>query len=83
MKLGEELQKKLQKKYEPSSLIDMRFREMDISFKTDSEGNAILLFVGKRTEQGNIKGTRFARTLITDGLGNVIKDHWEQKGKAT
>jgi hypothetical protein len=34
-------------------------------------------------EQGKIKGERYARTLKYDREGNLIKDHWELKGKAT
>ncbi|WP_207494002.1 hypothetical protein [Aridibaculum aurantiacum] len=81
--LGPELEKKLQKKYEPSTMVDMRFRNNDISFKTDDEGNPILLFIGKRNDQGVVKGERYARRLKSDSEGNIIKDHWELKGKAT
>jgi hypothetical protein len=83
MKLNEELVKKLSKTYEPSTMINMRFREIDIAFKTDEGGNPILLFIGKLTEVGTIKGERYARRLAYDREGNVIKDHWELKGKAT
>jgi hypothetical protein len=83
MSLGDELVKKLKKKYEPASMVDMRFKENDISFKTDADGNPVLLFIGKRNDSGTIKGERYARTLKTDSDGKVIKDHWELKGKAT
>ncbi|MDB5192984.1 MAG: hypothetical protein JWQ96_2547 [Segetibacter sp.] len=83
MALREELQKKLKKLYEPSTMVEMTFKGYDLSFKTDEKGNAILLFIGKKTEQGNIKGDRYGRTLKYDREGNVIKDHWEMKGKAT
>ena len=83
MKLQEDLIKKLSKTYEPSAMIDMRFREKDIAFKTDENGNPILLFIGKRGEEGNIKGERYARTLKYDNDGKKIKDHWEMKGKAS
>jgi hypothetical protein len=83
MKLSEDLVKKLSKKHEPSSMIHDTFRGNDIAFKTDEEGNAIQLFVGKRKEDGTIKGERFARTLKRDKEGKVFKDHWEMKGKAT
>jgi hypothetical protein len=83
MALNEELTKKLAKKYDPSSMVDMKYKGYDLSFKTDEEGNAILLFIGKKTEQGTIKGERYARTLKKDRDGKVIKDHWELKGKAT
>ena len=83
MALNEDLQKKLAKKFEPSSMVEMKFKGYDLSFKTDEEGNAILLFIGKKTEHGTIKGERYARTLKKDKEGRVFKDHWELKGKAT
>jgi hypothetical protein len=83
MKLSDDLIKKLAKKYEPSTLIQDSFRGNNIAFKTDAEGNAIQLFVGRRTEDGTIKGERYARTLKRDNNGNLIKDHWENKGKAS
>ena len=83
MKLSEDLVKKLAKKYEPAAMIHDSFRGNDIAFKTDADGNAIQLFVGKRSEDGTIKGERFTRTLKYDKNGNRIKDHWENKGKAS
>lgn len=83
MALNEDLQKKLSKKFEPGTSVEMTFRGNDLSFKTDDEGNAILLFIGKKTEQGTIKGERYARTLKKDREGKILKDHWELKGKAT
>lgn len=83
MALGAALQKKLSKKFEPGVMLDMQFKGYDLSFKTDDEGNAILLFIGTRNEDGHIKGERYARTLKKDREGHIIKDHWELKGKAT
>lgn len=83
MALGEDLVKKLSKKFEPSTMITMRYRSYDLAFRTDAEGNAIQLFMGKANEQGVIKGDRYARTLKYDREGQLIKDHWERKGKAT
>ena len=83
MKLSEQLVQKLSKTYEPSSMIEMQFRGKDMSFKTDDEGNPILLFIGSKNALGKIKGERYARTLKKDNNGRVIKDHWELKGKAT
>lgn len=83
MKLGEPILKVLSKSYEPSSMIDMSVKGYDLSFKTDGEGNPVLLFLGKTNARGQIKGERFARTLKKDREGNVIKDHWDLKGKAT
>lgn len=83
MALSEDLQKKLGKKFESSSMVEMKYKGYDLSFKTDEEGNAVLLFIGKKTEQGTIKGERYARTLKKDREGKIFKDHWELKGKST
>ena len=83
MALSEDLQKKLGKIYEPSAMIETKYKGYDLSFKTDDEGNAVLLLIGKKTEQGTIKGERYARTLKKDREGRTFKDHWELKGKAT
>lgn len=83
MKLSQHLQLKLSRKYEPSSMISMKYKGNDLSFKTDEAGNPILLFIGKITETRKIKGERYARTLKSDRNGIIIKDHWELKGKAT
>jgi hypothetical protein len=82
MALGEELVKKLSKKFEPDTLVTMRYKRYDLSVKTDAEGNAVLLFMGKADEKGQVRGDRYARTLLYDSNGKVVKDHWERKGKA-
>ena len=83
MKLSGHLQHKLRKTYEGSSIISMQYKGTDIAFKTDKDGNPIQLFIGKKNEEGIIKGERYTRTLKRDGNGAIIKDHWELKGKAT
>jgi hypothetical protein len=82
MALSERLALKLQKKYEPSSVVYLRFGRLDAAVKTDSDGNAVVLFLGKKKPDGNIVGDRYARTLKSDSRGIIIKDHWERKGKA-
>lgn len=81
MKLGERLLKQLTKTYQPSQLIRFTFERYDVATKTDDEGNPILAFVGKADERGIIKGDQFARRLLKDGDGKIIKDHWDYKGK--
>lgn len=81
MKLNEELRLRLSKKYQPSSMVDMKYHGKDVSFKTDEEGNPTILFIGKMQANGKIKGERFTRTLIRDQHGSLIKDHWDLKGK--
>jgi hypothetical protein len=83
MKLSDPLIKKLSQKHQPSTMIEMVYKGNDLSFKTDENGNAILLFIGKRNADGNVKGDRYARTLKYDRSGQLIKDHWELKGRAT
>ncbi len=83
MALGKSLMKVLSKPYPPMSGMELRFGRYDLYVKTDNEGNAVVLFIGQRQENGSIKGERYARRLKKDDAGNVIKDHWELKGKAT
>ena len=83
MSLGDDLLKKVNKKFEPSSKVSLRYRNYDLLLITDKEGNAVQLFMGKENEHGSIKGDRYARTLKYDREGVLIKDHWERKGKAT
>lgn len=83
MKLAPDLLKLLSRRYEPQSMINKKFKGFDLVFKTDEEGNPILLFLGKLNEQGQVNGSRYARTLKKDSEGKVYKDHWELKGKAS
>ena len=83
MELGEEILKILNKTYEPSSLVETRFKRYDLAFKTDEAGRPILLFMGQKDENGKIKGERFARRLKQGNNGEMLKDHWDNKGKAT
>jgi hypothetical protein len=79
--IGEPLLKKLNKLYEPSALINLKFKSYDLAIKTDEDGNPILLFIGKADKEGKIKGDRYARRLLKDHAGKIIKDHWDHKGK--
>lgn len=81
MELGPEILKIVNKTYEPTSFVETSFKRYDLAFKTDDAGRPILLFMGKADEHGHIKGERFARRLVFDNSGNVVKDHWDNKGK--
>lgn len=81
MNIGDALLKKLNKKYEPASMVNLKFRSYDIALKTDEEGNPVLLFIGKANGEGIIKGDRYARRLLKDKEGKILKDHWDYKGK--
>jgi len=83
MDLKEPILKILNKQYEPSSLLEMKFKRYDLAFKTDDNGVPILLFIGQKKENGQILGDRYARRLKYNSNGSLIKDHWEHKGKAT
>ncbi|QRR00109.1 hypothetical protein [Dyadobacter sandarakinus] len=81
MKIGDKLLKELSKKYQPDSMINSRFERYDLAFKTDSEGNPILLFIGTLKPDGQVRGNRFVRNIIRDASGKVLKDHWDHKGR--
>lgn len=83
MSLGPAILKILSRRYEPSSFIEKRFQRYDLGFKTDDDGNPIVLFMGTRDASGNIRGRRYARRLVKDNEGKVLKDHWDDKGPAT
>jgi hypothetical protein len=83
MPLSEDLLKKLKRKFEPHSAIELRHRGKDVSVFTDKEGNAIQLFIGHRKENGMIKGERYSRKMVTDNNGKLLKDHWDRKGTST
>jgi len=80
--LSQALLLKLSKRYALSSMVDMKFRGKDLSFKTDEQGNPVVLFIGKALPDGSIKGERYARRLLRNAEGLLIKDHWDLKGKA-
>lgn len=82
MKLGQPLLLKLGKKYAPSSMVGLKYKGKDLCFKTDEEGNPVVLFIGKADAGGRIKGERYTRTLKRDARGFCIKDHWDLKGKS-
>ena len=81
MQPGEDLLKKLSARFDPSSLVNFRFRGKDVVVKTDDQGNATLAFIGKMNDEGVIKGDRYNRKLIVNKDGSVLKDHWDYKGK--
>lgn len=73
--------KQLSKKYEPATLVRFTFNRYDVALKTDDEGNPVLLFIGKADARGIIKGDQYARRLLKNGAGVLLKDHWDYKGK--
>ena len=81
--LKETILKIVNKTYTPDSMIELKSGRYDLVFKTDKVGRPILLFMGQKEENGRIKGERYARRLLTDETGRVLKDHWDHKGKAS
>lgn len=81
MKLGKDILKLLSQAYEPDTMIERKIGRYDLAFKTDNLGRPVLLFLGKYDATGKIKGERFARRLVTDAAGKVLKDHWDNKGR--
>lgn len=81
MKIGDPLRKILNKKYEPDMLINRKMGKYDIAFKTDEAGNPVSAFVGTMEADGQIKGDRFVRVMVRDAAGQLVKDHWEGKGR--
>ncbi|MDF2191049.1 hypothetical protein [Paraflavitalea sp. CAU 1676] len=82
MDLGEQILKILNKKYEPLSLIETRFNQFDLAFKTDRDGLPLVAFVGHKDDAGKLLGERFARRLRQLVNGRIIKESWEYKGEA-
>jgi hypothetical protein len=83
MPLKPALLKFLNKPYEPNTLVELRFKGLDASVRTDAEGRPFHLFLGKRGPDGRIRGERYMRHLVHDATGTVIKDHWDRKGWAS
>jgi hypothetical protein len=67
--LKEPILKILNKIYTLTAMIEMKFKRYDLAFKTD--------------ENGKIRGERYARRLMENTEGVVLKDHWDHKGRAT
>jgi len=83
MKLTDTLIKVINKAYPENEFIETNFGRYDLSLKTDDDGRAIMIFIGKKDASGKIRGERYARRLKFGSNGEVIKDHWEHKGPAT
>jgi len=81
MSLGADILLRLTRRYDPDTTLDFSFRGRDVTVKTDGEGNPVVAFVGKRGQDGKIKGQRYARTLKADAHGRILRDHWDLKGK--
>lgn len=82
--LGDVLLNKLNKIYPPSKRIDDVFKGNDITFITNEYGEPVTLYIGKRMDDGAIKGELFVRKIVRGSDGKSIeKSHWDNKGKVT
>jgi hypothetical protein len=61
--LGKELLAKLDKIYKPSSRFDLEFKGNDITFLTNQSGEPMVLYIGKRKEDGDIAGVMYSRRI--------------------
>ncbi|KQM77882.1 hypothetical protein ASE74_15900 [Pedobacter sp. Leaf216] len=83
MKLNTSLLNIINKTYQPDTFLEMKFGRYDLALKTDTDGRAIMIFLGKKDANGKIRGDRYARRLKFGRNNELIKDHWEHKGPAT
>lgn len=82
MALKEPVLKIVNKIYPALRTIDVKFGRYDLRFTTDKLGRPILLFIGRKNENDKIVGERYSRRLKTGPNGEIIKDHWDNQGKA-
>ncbi|MDX5420702.1 MAG: hypothetical protein LPK14_00490 [Hymenobacteraceae bacterium] len=74
----------LGKVYEPGKRYDHKFSGKDIIYITNEYGEPVTLFIGKRREDGSIAGERYVRRITRKPNSNeVLKSHWELKGKVS
>lgn len=84
MALSEKLEEKLNKAYPAKTRIDDVFKGNDITFITNELGEPVTLFIGKRGEDGSIKGERYVRKIVRSEDGaKIMKSHWDNKGKVS
>jgi hypothetical protein len=84
MPLSPKLEKLLSKTYAPQERHNTEFLEKDISFITNEQGEPVTLYIGKRREDGDIAGERYARKIVRKPNSNeILKSHWDLKGKVS
>lgn len=79
--IGKRLEAKLAKKYAANATFHERFGNQDITYLTDDQGQVVQLYLGKRKDDGNIKGERFSRRIVKDASGKILRTHWDRMGK--
>lgn len=84
MALSPKLEEKLSKIYPAKTKVDDVFKGNDITFITNELGEPVTLFIGKRGEDGAIKGERYVRKIVRSEDGSkILKSHWDNKGKVS
>lgn len=84
MALSVKLEEKLSKIYPAKTKVDDVFKGNDITFITNELGEPVTLFIGKRGEDGAIKGERYVRKIVRSEDGSkILKSHWDNKGKVS
>ena len=83
MALKSALLKKLAGSFPPNALVQFKWKGLDVAVRTDPVGKPWQFFLGRLDPNGRVRGERYVRTLKTDERGNVIKDHWDLKGRAS
>ncbi len=79
--IGKSLEAYLKKCYTPSSRIEMTFKGKEITFITNTNGEPITLFLGKRKANGDISGEMFSRRIKKIENGLIKESHWDNQGK--
>jgi len=81
MALSISLIKKLEKSFPPKTKVEEKFRGIELTIITNDLGESVTLFIGQRKANGDIKGEHYVRKIVKDKGGNIIKSHWDNKGK--
>ncbi|WP_237151183.1 hypothetical protein [Pontibacter actiniarum] len=51
---------------------------------TNEYGEPVTLFIGRRRDDGSIAGERYVRRIVRKpGSHDILKSHWENKGKVS
>jgi hypothetical protein len=66
-------------RHQPSALVYLIYRGMDMTIKTNTEGIAVAMKVVQKLENSYRHESYFERTLIKDMDGKIIKDCWTLK----
>lgn len=84
MPLSPKLDKLLSKVYSPQERYDSTYMGKDITYITNEFGEPVTLFIGKRRDDGEIAGERYARRIVRKPDSNeILKSHWDLKGKTS